>query len=259
MRPATRERVLTLPYAGLRGLGPLRHGGVAGQLQGPAAGRAPAHRMSDEAAAMRVGPVGDVFAGHGLDRLVEQVSQRVSADRFAHVARVARLALDIADANGFSAPQRQQVITAALLHDAARDMTDDQLLRLAPPVLELERHHPLALHGRAARALAVSWGVTDPTVLDAVEGHVFGVRLDDLVGMALYVADVSEPHRGVNDDIRQLAMTDLLAAYRLAVRAKVAYLKRCGKEIHPDTLAAFRAIVASENGPQADAPRPGPA
>ena len=53
-------------------------------------------------------------------------------------------------------------------------------------------------------ALAASWGVRDEEVLEAIEGHVYGVDPENGIGMALYVADVSEPGRGVNEEIRDL-------------------------------------------------------
>lgn len=49
--------------------------------------------------------------------------------------------------------------------------------------------------------------------------------------------------REVNEDIRELAMTDLLGAYRLAVISKVEHLERCGKEIHPETMKTYEAMV----------------
>lgn len=206
--------------------------------------------MSDEGTT--VATDARVFTAQGLGRLVELVRARVTPARFAHIVRVAELAAAIAEANGFTPQERAAVVEAALLHDAARDLSDAELVRLAPPRLALERAHPLALHGRAARELARRWGVTDEVVLGAIEGHVFGVAPHDRVGMALYVADVSEPGRGVNAHIREFAMTDLPSAYRHAVCSKVEYLERCGKEIHPDTLATYRAIV----GPAAPPARP---
>lgn len=186
-----------------------------------------------------------ITTAYPVGQYAQRVRALVSEARFAHIVRVTGLALRFAEANGFTAQQQLQVATAAVLHDAARDMTGSELMDLAPPQLELEHRHPLALHGRAGRVLASRWGVTDETVLAAIEGHVFGVAPHQLVGMAVYVADVSEEGRGVNEQIRALAMTDLQAAYRLAVRAKVDYLSREGKEIHPDTMATYRAIVGS--------------
>jgi predicted HD superfamily hydrolase involved in NAD metabolism len=173
----------------------------------------------------------------------ERVRTLVTPRRFEHIIRVAILAETIARANAFSAGEIRATSLAAILHDAARDLTTRELLRLAPPENELELEHPIAVHGRAARRLAESWGVGDERVLEAIEGHVFGVSKDNRVGMAVYVADVCEPGRGVNDDIRELAMRDLARAYRRAVDAKVRYLKGQGKAIHPITLSVHRELL----------------
>jgi predicted HD superfamily hydrolase involved in NAD metabolism len=172
--------------------------------------------------------------------LEEKVKALVRPERFAHILRVAGLAREIARNNGLD-PERAYL--AALLHDAARDLPEEELLRLAPPKNEVERAHPLALHGRAARVLARDWGVKDEEVLEAVEGHVFGVDPQNGIGMALYVADVSEPGRGVNGEIRELALAGrLLEAYRRAVRNKVEYLQKKGIPVHPRTLEVYEEL-----------------
>lgn len=173
----------------------------------------------------------------------ERVRAALRPSRWEHVLRVAILAETIARANDFSEDEVRATSLAAVLHDAARDLPPERLMELAPPENEAERAHPLALHGRAGRALAASWGVMDARVLDAIEGHVFGVAPNDRIGMAVYVADVSEPGRGVNDEVRALAMTNLHRAYRRAVRTKVDYLRACGKEVHPKTLEVFDQIA----------------
>lgn len=172
----------------------------------------------------------------------ERVRAMVCPERFEHIVRVAVLAESIALANEFDDGEVRAVSLAAVLHDASRDLPPARLFELAPPETEVERLHPLSVHGRASRRLAESWGVVDERVLDAISGHVFGVEDGHRVGMAVYVADVSEPGRGVNDDIRELAMTDLRRAYRRAVGSKVRYLRSKGKPVHPETLKVFQAI-----------------
>ena len=174
--------------------------------------------------------------------LLPRVAALVTPERLEHAGRVAVLAVRIGRSAGFSEDDLRRVELAALLHDAARDMSDEELLALVTPRNAVEAAHPLAMHGRAARRLAEEWGVTDPAVLRAVEGHVFGVEAGDRVGAALYVADVSEPGRGVNEELRELALRDLWAAYARAVATKVEYLRGCGKEIHPDTLRAYESL-----------------
>ncbi len=145
-------------------------------------------------------------------------------------------------ANGFSADEVEAVSLAGIVHDAARDLSPAELYRLAPPLCDVEVDQALSVHGRASRALAEAWGIADERVLAAVEGHVFGVPLSDRIGMALYVADVSEPGRGVNDDIRALALVDLKRAYRQAVEAKVRYLRAKGLAVHPAMLSTYEQI-----------------
>lgn len=177
-----------------------------------------------------------------LEPYCRRVRALVSPERFAHILRVAALAEEIAVANGFPPAEVEATALAGILHDAARDLGREELYRLAPAENDVERDQVLAVHGRASRALAISWGVTDESVLRAVAGHVFGVTVGDRIGMAVYVADVSEPGRGVNGDILDLAMSDLEGAYRCAVASKVRYLRSKGLAVHPATLKVYEHI-----------------
>lgn len=174
----------------------------------------------------------------------ERVRALVTPKRWAHILRVAQTTDTIAKGNAFSDEARHAARLAAILHDAARDMSDAELLQLTPARSDAEALHPLSVHGRAARVLAERWGVTDARVLRAIEGHTYGVPLGEPIGMAVYVADVSEPGRGVNDDIRELATRDLQAAYKRAVESKVNYLRARGKHVHPTTLEVHHQIAA---------------
>ena len=150
--------------------------------------------------------------------LEAKVQSLVRPERMEHIRRVAELAREIARNNGLD-PERAYL--AGLLHDAARDLPEEELRRLAPPENE----------------------VRDEEVLEAIEGHVYGVDPENGIGMALYVADVSEPGRGVNEEIRELALAGRLKeAYRLAVRNKVHYLKAKKIPIHPRTLEVYHSL-----------------
>lgn len=178
----------------------------------------------------------------------ERVRLMVKPRRYEHVCRVANLAQHIALNNGLGEEQGRLAYEAGILHDLARDLPDCELLRLAPPECEIDARHPLALHGRAARNLLERWGYTNGAVLEAVEDHTTGPRGQHSISACVYIADVSEPGRGVNDDIRELALVDLNAALNRAIVSKVTYLQGRGIEVHPRTLAAFQAL------PQAGAP-----
>ncbi|KQQ97738.1 bis(5'-nucleosyl)-tetraphosphatase (symmetrical) YqeK [Deinococcus sp. Leaf326] len=171
-----------------------------------------------------------------------RVRLMVRPRRFEHVQRVATLARQIAVANHLSAQQIEQAYAAGILHDIARDLPDAELLRLAPPECDIDALHPLALHGRAARTLLEHWGYRDAVVLEAVEDHTTGPRGGNPVAACVYIADVSEPGRGVNDDIRELALHDLGAALNRAIVSKVTYLQGRGITVHPRTMTAYQAL-----------------
>lgn len=192
--------------------------------------------MSDAARPLPPMPPAGPCGRSSLSHYCERVRGKLSPERFGHVMRVTDLAEAIARGNGFDEGEVRATCLAAILHDVAREEPAARLLELAPPESDVERAHPMALHGRAGRAVAESWGVTDERVLEAIAAHVHGPRPGDRVAMALYVADVSEPGRGVNDDVRALALVDLERAFRKALEVKVRYLTSRGKAVHPRTL-----------------------
>ena len=181
---------------------------------------------------------------HTAPQLAEwqgRVRLMVKARRYEHVLRVAELAQQIALANNLDA---ERAYLAGILHDIARDLPDAELLRLAPPEVPIDAAHPLALHGRAARTLLERWGYGDAVVLEAVEDHTTGPRSGSPVAACVYVADVSEPGRGVNHHIRELAMVDLEGALTQAISSKVQYLQARGIPVHPRTLAAYQGLLS---------------
>jgi HD superfamily phosphohydrolase YqeK len=136
------------------------------------------------------------------------------------------------------------------VHDIARDLPDSELFRLAPPENPIDAGHALAVHGRAGRALLERWGLRDETILEAVEDHTTGPRGGNPISVALYVADVTEPGRMVNQDIRELAFVDLDAALNRALTSKVTYLQGRGITVHPRTMLAYHNLKLEPNGAQ---------
>ncbi len=172
----------------------------------------------------------------------QRLKVMVKPHRFDHCVRVSILAEAIARANRFNPSEIRATSLAGMLHDAARDLTAREMFELSPPQSELEEKHFLTLHGRAGKSLVQRWGIHDERVLEAIEGHVFGVSHTNRIGMAVYIADVSEPARGVNEDIRELAMRNLFRAYQYALDSKVRYLRAKGKVVHPITLRVYEEI-----------------
>lgn len=185
-------------------------------------------------------PVHDVV--RQFNALLPVVQEVLTTARFEHVLRVVETATAIAQANDFSTTELAQLRLAALLHDIAREYSDAALLERIPARNAAEAEHPLALHGPVGTLIARELGVCDETVLRAIELHAFGAPLTDRVSVALYVADKTEPGRGILAQARELALAgDLGAAFCTAVTSAITYLKEQGKQVHPSTYEAFKA------------------
>ena len=116
----------------------------------------------------------------------------MSPKRREHIGRVAALAERWAGQLGVGDAETARWRRAALLHDALKDATPDQLAGYTP-----RGDWPDALwHGPAAAAAAEQHGERDRGVLDAVRYHSVGLARWDDVGKAVYLADYLEDGRG---------------------------------------------------------------
>lgn len=175
------------------------------------------------------------------DTLLEEAESyargRLSGKRYGHTLRVAETAERLARLHGLD-PKKARL--AGLLHDAAREESKEDLLRVAEeeglPVSGLERERPMLLHGPVAAALSrKDLGVEDGEVIEAVRVHTTGEPGMGPLALALYMADKIEPGRdqpGV-DTLRKLASKDLRRATRTALEDSISYNERRGRPIHP--------------------------
>lgn len=179
--------------------------------------------------------------------------ERLSDKRYGHTVRVARTAEDLARLHGLD-PDRARL--AALLHDAAREVSPEQFLELAGrfgvPVGDPERETPKLLHGPVAAELARrELGVEDDEVLDAVREHTTGRPGMSLLSLALFVADKIEPARDYPSvgRIRQQARKDLREAAAESLRRAIAHNEDRGRPTHPSSIEALGWLEKAQDGP----------
>jgi len=162
---------------------------------------------------------------------------RLSDKRYAHTLRVAETAERLAKLHGLDSERAR---LAGLLHDTAREVGKEELLRVAGedglPVGDFERERPILLHGPVAAELArEDLGVEDGEILDAVRVHTTGEPGMGPLALALFVADKIEPGReqsGV-EDLRELAPVSLHRAARAALEDSISYNERRDHPVHP--------------------------
>jgi len=173
-----------------------------------------------------------------------ELAGRLTPGRFTHSVRVAHTAVALARVHGAD-PLRAYV--AGLLHDCARDMPGDKLVRTATAsgleLTEADHLAPVLLHGRVGAQLAQQdFGVEDPEILAAIAHHPTGPPPGATLADVLFVADYVEPGRcfpGVQT-ARTLATRQLQAAVRYKLTRTYSYLRLRGASLHPDFEAVFR-------------------
>jgi predicted HD superfamily hydrolase involved in NAD metabolism len=172
-----------------------------------------------------------------LDDAEDYARERLSGKRYAHTSRVADVAERLARIHSLD-PKRARL--AALLHDTAREVGKEELLRVAEEedlyMSDFEREWPILLHGPVAAELARrDLGVEDEEVREAVRHHTTGGQGMGSLALALFVADKIEPARtGPNvEELRDLAVEDLCEAATAALEGSISYNERRGYQTHP--------------------------
>jgi predicted HD superfamily hydrolase involved in NAD metabolism len=176
--------------------------------------------------------------------------ERLSGKRYEHTLRVAETAERLARLHGLD-PERARL--AGLLHDSAREVGREELLRVAQegslPVSDLERERPMLLHGPVAAELSrKDLGVQDMEVREAVRVHTTGEPEMGTLALALYVADKIEPDRdqpGV-EDLRALALESLRRAARAALEDSIAHNEQRDRPIHPKSLETLQWLASGD-------------
>jgi predicted HD superfamily hydrolase involved in NAD metabolism len=178
--------------------------------------------------------------------------ERLSNKRYAHTLRVAETAERLAEKHGLDSKKAR---LAGLLHDAAREVGKEELLRVAEEndlaVGDFEHERPMLLHGRVAAELARrDLGVKDGEILDAVRAHTTGEPEMGPLALTLFVADKVEPGReGPSvEDLRELACKDLRRSACAALEASISHNEDRGRPVHPKSLETLEWLEDSGEG-----------
>jgi predicted HD superfamily hydrolase involved in NAD metabolism len=178
--------------------------------------------------------------------------ERLSNKRYAHTQRVAETAERLAEFHGLDSKKAR---LAGLLHDAAREVGKEELLRVAEEddlaVGDFEHERPMLLHGRVAAELARrDLGVKDGEILDAVRAHTTGEPEMGPLALTLFVADKIEPDRegpGV-EDLRELARKDLRRSAHAALEGSIYHNEKRGRPVHPKSRETLEWLEDSGKG-----------
>ena len=187
-----------------------------------------------------------------FERAKAWVASRLSQGRLEHSLRVADEAVRLARRWGADAEKAR---LAGILHDAARELPQEELRRLVAEhriaVTEQELQVQELLHAPVGAFLVRhEFGMDDADVWAAIRYHTTGRAGMSVLEKVIYLADYIEPGRnfpGV-DQARRLAEKNLDEAIFWALNQTIDYLAQRGRAAHPFTVEARNALRTSGLG-----------
>lgn len=175
-------------------------------------------------------------------QITNYIKERLSEKRYLHVIGVRDTAAKLAEIYG---ENKEKAIIAALIHDCAKNVKGDELLRV---VREngytpdwVEEASPQLLHGRAAGYIAMrEMGIEDEAVFNAVTYHTTGRSNMSMLEKIIYVADYIEPARnfpGV-EELRKVTYTSIDKGVLVALESTIKHVLDKEQLLHNNTIEA---------------------
>ena len=189
-------------------------------------------------------PKPDVLRNHPKSiEILQYLSDKLDPERLNHVISVQETAVALAQCHNADV---WKVNLAALLHDVAKWMSDDQLYnavsRFQIELDPIEKIMPALLHAIVGVKTAIElFKVTDLDILEAIRCHTTGNASMGLTAKLIYVSDFAEPNREYKEakQVRQLAKVDMNEAVHTVARYKIEFLLQNGGIIHPNTIHTY--------------------
>ncbi len=171
---------------------------------------------------------------------------RLKPRRFLHTLGVEQLAVHLANLHHLSP---ETASTAALLHDCAKNMSDEELLQICDRSgvdLKPNQEYPQLLHAFAAPVVAQEkFGPLPEDLLNALRFHTTGRAGMSPMEKLIFSADYAEPGREPFPGLleaRELLVSDLGLGTLQILENTVQYLRQKKQKVHFYTLEALQSL-----------------
>ncbi len=187
-----------------------------------------------------------------LSYMERHVQEMLTEKRYRHALGVQKTAIKLAEQYDVSI---EKASIAGLIHDCAKDLSFDQLLKQAAQfdiiMDDLTKYQPELLHGVVGAALAKElFEIEDHEIIDAVKYHTTGRHNMTKLDKIIYLADFIEPSRNFDgiDPLRKIAFSNLDEAILMALEHTIYYVITKGKLLHVDTIHARNFLLLKQVG-----------
>ncbi|MDO9493831.1 bis(5'-nucleosyl)-tetraphosphatase (symmetrical) YqeK [Acetobacterium sp.] len=178
------------------------------------------------------------------------LKKNLTPKRFRHTMNVVAAADKMARDFGCNLDQAR---LAALLHDCAKNLTDQQQLDYAQKhqikIDRISHNDPQLLHGPVGAVLAKErYGIDDAAIQNAIDCHTTGCKNMNTLDKIIYLADYIEKDRSFPEveTIRQMAETDLDGATIMALTNCICHVAQTGALIHKRTIDARNDLIIKQ-------------
>ena len=179
-----------------------------------------------------------------LDEIRDALKKELTKSRYRHTEGVMYTAAALAMRYLCS---MEDAMTAGLLHDCAKCLSDEEKLRICRehhlPVSEVEERHPQLLHAKVGAFLArEKYGVTSGEICHAITVHTTGCADMSFLDKIIFVSDYIEPGRNRAPRltaVRQAAFEDIDRCCAMILQDTVEYLSVDEKSMDPTTHEAY--------------------
>lgn len=183
-----------------------------------------------------------------LAQIKKDLKQKLSEHRFQHTQSVAETAIRFAKAYQLAEETISKIEIAAWLHDACKELKNNELLQLAEfyqiEIYPEDEAHPNILHARVGAAwIEEEYEILDPQISHAVRDHTLGSTEMYDSSKILFLADMLEPLRGDNPELERLRAIvmqgdNLNKAVLEAMNSKIKYVLEKNHPLHPLSVEA---------------------
>ncbi|MCT4688454.1 bis(5'-nucleosyl)-tetraphosphatase (symmetrical) YqeK [Vallitalea sp.] len=172
------------------------------------------------------------------------LQKQLSENRYEHTLGVEKTAVSLAEVYNVDIEKAR---LAALLHDCAKNLSDDKKLELCNKynikVTEEEKKNLDLIHAEIGSVMArYDYEISDEDILNAITYHTTGKPNMSNLEKIIYISDYIEPGRTKApnlDKIRRVVMQDLDKALFMILSDTINYLKTSKKYIVPITMEAY--------------------
>ncbi|MDA1021690.1 MAG: bis(5'-nucleosyl)-tetraphosphatase (symmetrical) YqeK [Cyanobacteria bacterium] len=188
-----------------------------------------------------------------LAQIKKDLKQKLSEHRFQHTQSVTETAIRFAKAYQLTEETINKIEIAAWLHDACKELKNNELLQLAEfyqiEIYPEDEAHPNILHARVGAAwIEEEYEILDPQISHAVRDHTLGSTEMYDSSKILFLADMLEPLRGDNPELERLRSIvmqgdNLNKAVLEAMNSKIKYVLEKNHPLHPLSIEARNALL----------------